>query len=379
MKGQGVVVTGAGHGIGRAIATRLATEGARVVVNDLDGDSAKLVAEEIDGYAAPGDAASQDGVAALVQTARDHLGSIDTWFGNAGTDRGQGLDASEEDWAVANEVNVMANVRAARLLVPDWLERGGGRFVVTASAAGLLTVLGSPTYSVSKHGAVAFAEWLSVTYRHRGVVVQAICPQGVRTRMLENTGPLQELISPRRRAGARRRRRGRLAGDGRQPVPDPSPPRGPGVLRDPRRADRAVAGRDEPVAATVRGAGGPAMKVFQGIEELQKAVGDHLGHSDWHTITQEQIDLFAEATGDHQWIHVDPEKAAQGPFGTTIAHGYLTLSLVPRLVSEIYRVEGLAMGVNYGANKVRFPSPVPVGSRVRAGVEILSLVPEGPG
>ena len=195
VKGQGVVVTGAGHGIGRAIAARLATEGARVVVNDLDGDSAKLVAEEIDGYAAPGDAASQDGVAALVQTAREHLGSIDTWFGNAGTDRGQGLDASEEDWAVANEVNVMANVRAARLLVPDWLERGGGRFVVTASAAGLLTVLGSPTYSVSKHGAVAFAEWLSVTYRHRGVVVQAICPQGVRTRMLENTGQLQELIS----------------------------------------------------------------------------------------------------------------------------------------------------------------------------------------
>ena len=121
------------------------------------------------------------------------------------------------------------------------------------------------------------------------------------------------------------------------------------------------------------------MRVFQGIEELQKAVGDHLGHSDWQTITQEQINLFAEATGDHQWIHVDLEKAAQGPFGTTIAHGYLTLSLVPRLVSEIYRVEGLAMGVNYGANKVRFPSPVPVGSRVRAGVEILSLVPGGLG
>ena len=192
--GQGVVVTGAGRGIGRAIATRLAAEGARVVVNDLDADLALLVADEIGGFAAPGDAASEDGVAALVQTARDHLGSIDTWFGNAGTDRGHGLDATEEDWAVAHEVNVMANVRAARLLVPDWLERGGGRFVVTASAAGLLTVLGSPSYSVTKHGAVAFAEWLSVTYRHRGVVVQALCPQAVRTRMLENTGALAELI-----------------------------------------------------------------------------------------------------------------------------------------------------------------------------------------
>ncbi len=192
---QGVVVTGAGRGIGRAIATRLAKEGARVVVNDLDGEAARLVADEIGGFAAPGDAASTDGVATLVQSARDHLGHIDTWFGNAGTDRGQGLDAPEDDWVFANEVNVMANVRAARLLVPDWLERGRGRFVVTASAAGLLTVLGSPTYSVTKHGAVAFAEWLSVTYRHRGVVVQAICPQGVRTRMLESTGALQELIS----------------------------------------------------------------------------------------------------------------------------------------------------------------------------------------
>jgi NAD(P)-dependent dehydrogenase (short-subunit alcohol dehydrogenase family) len=195
VKGQGIVVTGAGHGIGRAIATRMAAEGGRVVVNDLDGDAARLVAEEIGGFAAPGDAASQEGVAALVQAAHDQLGSIETWFGNAGTDRGHGLDAAEKDWTLAHEVNVMANVRAARLLVPEWLERGGGRFVVTASAAGLLTVLGSPTYSVTKHGAVAFAEWLSVTFRHHGIVVQAICPQGVRTRMLENTGPLQKLIS----------------------------------------------------------------------------------------------------------------------------------------------------------------------------------------
>ncbi|WP_055480189.1 MaoC family dehydratase [Sphaerimonospora mesophila] len=115
------------------------------------------------------------------------------------------------------------------------------------------------------------------------------------------------------------------------------------------------------------------MKVFQGIEEFEQAVGGHLGYSDWHTVTQQQIDLFAEATGDHQWIHVDQEKAAQGPFGTTIAHGYLTLSLVPKLVGQVYRVEGLKMGINYGCNRVRFPSPVPVGSRVRAGVELVSL------
>ena len=115
------------------------------------------------------------------------------------------------------------------------------------------------------------------------------------------------------------------------------------------------------------------MKTFNGLDEFEQAVGTHLGYSDWHTITQEQINLFAEATGDHQWIHTDPERAATGPFGTTIAHGYLTLSLVPALVWQIYTVEGLAMGVNYGSNKVRFPSPVPVGSRVRAGVELLKL------
>lgn len=117
------------------------------------------------------------------------------------------------------------------------------------------------------------------------------------------------------------------------------------------------------------------MKVFRGIEELERAVGTHLGYSDWHTVTQRQIDTFAEATGDRQWIHVDPEKAAAGPFGGTIAHGYLTLSLVPMLVWQVYAVEGVRMGVNYGANKVRFPSPVPVDTKVRAGVELLSVQP----
>jgi acyl dehydratase len=117
------------------------------------------------------------------------------------------------------------------------------------------------------------------------------------------------------------------------------------------------------------------MRVFHGVAELDQAVGTHLGHSGWHEVTQQEIDTFAAATGDHQWIHVDPVKAAEGPFGTTIAHGYLTLSLVPMLVWQIYTVEGVRMGVNYGANKLRFPAPVPVGSRVRAGVELVSVTP----
>jgi NAD(P)-dependent dehydrogenase (short-subunit alcohol dehydrogenase family) len=203
VSGRGVVVTGAGHGIGRALATRLAAEGASVVVNDLDEAAAEKVAAEIGAYAVGGDAASEDGVAALVTAAREHLAgaglTLDAWFANAGIDRGKGLDADEAAWAASLEVNVMAHVRAARLLVPEWVARDGegarGRFVVTASAAGLLTMLGSPTYSVSKHAAVAFAEWLSATYRHQGVVVQAICPQGVRTRMLSQSGDLEDLLS----------------------------------------------------------------------------------------------------------------------------------------------------------------------------------------
>ena len=117
------------------------------------------------------------------------------------------------------------------------------------------------------------------------------------------------------------------------------------------------------------------MRVFDGIADLEKAVGAHLGHSEWHTIDQDQIDAFAAATGDHQWIHVDPAKAAEGPFGSTVAHGFLTLSLVPMLTWQVYTVEGVTMAVNYGADKLRFPAPVPVGSRVRAAVELSSVTP----
>lgn len=120
-------------------------------------------------------------------------------------------------------------------------------------------------------------------------------------------------------------------------------------------------------------------RIFTSAEELRAAVGEQLGHSDWLEIEQKRIDLFAEATGDHQWIHVDPERAADGPFGTTIAHGYLTLSLLPLLVPQIMRVEGMKMGVNYGANKVRFPSPVPVGSRLRATAVLKGVEDAGGG
>ena len=109
------------------------------------------------------------------------------------------------------------------------------------------------------------------------------------------------------------------------------------------------------------------------IEDLAALVGTHLGYSDYLRVTQEQVNLFAEATGDHQWIHVDPERAAAGPFGHTIAHGYLTLSLVSTLLTGVLRVEGVAMGINYGTNKVRFTAPVPVGADIRAGATLASV------
>lgn len=117
------------------------------------------------------------------------------------------------------------------------------------------------------------------------------------------------------------------------------------------------------------------MRVVEGIGALESLVGEELGTSRWHDITQEQVNAFADVTGDHQWIHVDPQRAAAGPFGGTIAHGYLTLSMLPALMAEVWRVEDVRMGINYGLNRVRFPSPVRVGSRVRVVARLKEVSP----
>lgn len=112
------------------------------------------------------------------------------------------------------------------------------------------------------------------------------------------------------------------------------------------------------------------MRTFANVQELKAAVGETFEPTEWRTVTQDQVNLFADATDDHQWIHVDVERAKEGPFGGTIAHGYLTLSLLPSFMFSMVKVEGIAMGVNYGLNKVRFPRPVPVGGRIRAVCEL---------
>jgi NAD(P)-dependent dehydrogenase (short-subunit alcohol dehydrogenase family) len=193
LKDRHVVITGAASGIGRAMAQRFAREGARgVVVADIDGSGAEEVAREIvaerpgAALAVGCDVADVDQIASLIETARESFGPIGLFCANAGIGGGTGLEeTSDAQWDEAFAVNVRSHVIAARLLIPEWVERGEGYFLSTASAAGLLTVIGSVPYAVTKHAAVAFAEWLAITYGDRGVRVSCLCPMGVQTPMLE--------------------------------------------------------------------------------------------------------------------------------------------------------------------------------------------------
>src|SRR3954451_873641 len=188
LNGKVAVVTGGASGIGRAMAWRFADEGAKgVVVADLDRTGAEAAASEI-GPQALGvgcDVTDDDQVRALVARAEEAFGAVDLFCANAGVAVGIGLEESKETWDLAFGVNIRSHIAAAQALIPGWLERGEGYFLTTASAAGLLTQIGSAPYAVTKHAAVAFAEWLSVTYGDRGVRVSCLCPQGVNTPMLQ--------------------------------------------------------------------------------------------------------------------------------------------------------------------------------------------------
>ena len=181
-----VVVTGSGSGIGRACATRFAAEGARVVLADRDEGRVGAVADEIGGVAVVTDVGHEADIVALIAAARDRYGPIDLFFSNAGVaGPGGGPEAPDDELLATWEINVMAHVWAARALLPDWLERGEGYLLSTASAAGLLTQVSAMAYSITKHAAVALAEWLAITYGDAGIKVSCLCPQGVRTPMLD--------------------------------------------------------------------------------------------------------------------------------------------------------------------------------------------------
>ena len=186
------VVTGGASGIGRALCRRFAAEGASVVVADVDAPGAAAVAQEIKGLAVPCDVSVEADVLALIDAARLSFDRIDLFCANAGIANGGqpdgpgagiGPEAPDEDWERMWRVNVFSHIYAARALVPVMLDQGGGHILVTASAAGLLTVLGNAPYSVTKHAAVAFAEWLAITYGDQGIKVSCLCPQAIRTNL----------------------------------------------------------------------------------------------------------------------------------------------------------------------------------------------------
>ena len=199
------IVTGGGNGIGGALAAKLAQQDARVLVADLDADAARAVADGINAerpgaaIAAGADVADTAQIQRLITLAESAFGPVDLYFANAGITGVVGLEATEKDWDRSFDVNVRAHIRAAQLLIPDWVERGEGYFISTASAAGLLTQLGSATYAVTKHAAVGFAEWLNITYGDQGVRVSCLCPMGVNTKLLyegEQSGhPLGDLAT----------------------------------------------------------------------------------------------------------------------------------------------------------------------------------------
>lgn len=191
-----IVVTGGAKGIGRALCRRFAVEKAEaVIVSDLDGEGARQVAEEMGGMAVQADVGVEEDVRRLVRLALGRFGRVDLFCSNAGIFIPGGLDVSESDWQRIWDVNVRAHMYAARTIVPHMVERGEGYLLNTASAAGLLTQIGSAPYAVTKHAAVAFAEWVAVTYGDRGIKVSCLCPQGVQTEMLADGGdPITQFL-----------------------------------------------------------------------------------------------------------------------------------------------------------------------------------------
>jgi len=189
LRGKVAVVTGAASGIGRAAALRFAAEGAAgVVVADLNGDGAGAVAREVGGLGLRCDVSREDDIKALVRAAEERYGRIDVYFSNAGIVVRGGLESPDDLWEKNWKIHVMAHVWAARAVAEKMVARGSGYFLVTASAAGLLNIVESATYGVTKHGAVAFAEWLAIAYGRRGLRVSCLCPQAVLTGMYKGDG-----------------------------------------------------------------------------------------------------------------------------------------------------------------------------------------------
>ena len=317
------IVTGAARGIGAAIARRLSQDGFAVAVLDLDESACKPVVDEIEtaggkALAVGVDVADEQAVEAAVSRVADELGAPTVLVNNAGITRDNLLfKLTVDDWNSVMDVHLRGAFLMSRATQKYMTEARWGR-IVNLSSVSALGNRGQANYAAAKAGVQGFTKTLAIEARQ-------VRSDGERDRTRVH------------RDGDDRADRGAggdavrgLQGSSRQG--DPGGAGGPArghrcdgvVLRSRRGLLRDGPGR-------LRGGWAHGMRVFDGIAEFEGAVGEHLGVSEWHTVTQEQIDLFADATGDHQWIHVDPHKAAKGPFGSTVAHGYLTVSLIPRL------------------------------------------------
>lgn len=197
LHGKVIVITGAARGIGEAMARRFSSEDpAGLVISDIDGDLLGQVADDIGALAVAGDVTLEADTVALIDAAEERFGPVDLFCANAGIGIGGDEQTEDGEWNRLWQVNVMSHVHAARRLVPEWRARGNGYFLPTVSAAGLLTNLKAAQYSVTKHAALAFAEWLAVTYGDEGIKVSALCPQGVRTRLLDAASEFRTLLEP---------------------------------------------------------------------------------------------------------------------------------------------------------------------------------------
>jgi 3-oxoacyl-[acyl-carrier protein] reductase len=418
LAGRVAVVTGSGRGLGRAYARALAAAGAAVVVNDLDGEVATSTVEQI--VAAGGRATAvvapvgpAETADELVATAVAEFGRLDVMVTNAGALRDKTLrNTTDDDFDLVVGSHLRGTFTCGRAAAARFREQGGGgRLILVGSPAGQRASFGQTAYSASKAAIVGLARTWAVELERQQVTVNAIVPTAL-TRMVATMPGMAdhvaavdrgEQVDPAlRRQGlgspddvaplvvwlasdAAAHVTGQVLGaggdrlavwchptemltllrDGGWTVADVDQALGPALRRRPQEFRQALPELPADVTPEAATAGVTAT-VAHGVDGLKELVGRPLGPSNWVEVTQERVNGFADATQDHQWIHVDPDRAASGPFGGPIAHGYLTLSLTPVVLTEILDVQGFSLVVNYGCDRVRFPSPVPVGSRVRA-------------
>ena len=368
LEGKVVLVTAAaGTGIGYATAQRCLEEGATVVLSDAHerrlADAADGLSELARGTAPRSivcDVTDEAQVQAMIGETLDGHGRLDVLVNNAGLGGTADLvDMTDEQWDRVLDISLTGTMRCMRAALRHMYDAGGGVIVNNASVMGWRAQAGQSHYAAAKAGVMALTRCAAIEAAPHGVRINAVAPSLAMHAFLSKvtTDELLEELTEREAFGR---------------------------AAEPWEVATVIAflASDYSTYMTGEVVSVSSQRVisFATLDELRDAAGRHLGWTDWIDITQERVNLFADATGDHQWIHVDVDRAnAESPFGGPIAHGFLTLSLSNLFLPQLIEVPGASAGVNYGTGKVRFPSPVPVGCRVRAGAEITGVeeIPAG--